>query len=60
MGRKATLPITFLPAKGLLEHFNGMIQPITQQLKVLAFSNHQLRTARNLLLPRLMNGEITV
>ncbi len=49
-----------LPPMGLLSSFDQVIQPIVSQLKVLAFSNQKLRIARDLLLPRLMSGEITV
>ena len=49
-----------LPPSGLLTTFDGVIQPIIAQLKALTFSNQKLRAARDLLLPRLMNGEITV
>jgi type I restriction enzyme S subunit len=49
-----------LPPKGLLETFNGYIQSIVDQLRTLTFQNQQLRAARDLLLPRLMNGDIAV
>jgi type I restriction enzyme, S subunit len=49
-----------LPPSGLLNTFDGVIQPIIAQLKVLTFANQKLRTARDLLLPRLMSGEIAV
>lgn len=49
-----------LPPAGLLETFDGVVQPIIAQLKALTFSNQKLRTARDLLLPRLMNGELAV
>ena len=49
-----------VPPDGLLSTFNEVIQPILEQLKALTFANHRLRAARDLLLPRLMNGEITV
>lgn len=51
---------TPLPPDGLLDNFESVIQPIVEQLKVLAFSTIKLRAARDLLLPRLMSGEITV
>jgi type I restriction enzyme S subunit len=47
-----------LPPPGLLSTFDGVIQPIIAQLKVLTFANQKLRAARDLLLPRLMSGEI--
>lgn len=49
-----------LPTDGLLYTFNDMIKNITDQLKVLSFQNQKLRAARDLLLPKLMSGEISV
>ncbi len=49
-----------LPPTGLLASFESQIQPIVEQLKTLTFANQKLRTARDLLLPKLMNGEIEV
>lgn len=48
------------PPEGILRAFNGFIEPILTQLKTLSFSNRQLNAARDLLLPRLMNGEVAV
>lgn len=48
------------PSKELLGMFNDITKPICEQLTNLAFQNQQLAKARNLLLPRLMNGEIAV
>jgi len=52
-------PVT-LPPCGLLESFSDTLNGITDQLRTLSFQNQQLRAARDLLLPRLMSGEITV
>ncbi|MCK9622624.1 MAG: restriction endonuclease subunit S [Methylobacter sp.] len=49
-----------LPPEGLLSAFDDVIQPIIAQLKSLTFANQKLRAARDLLLPRLMSGEIAV
>jgi type I restriction enzyme, S subunit len=49
-----------LPPHGLLNEFNGAVQSIIQQLKILTFQNQKLRAARDLLLPRLMSGEVAV
>jgi type I restriction enzyme S subunit len=49
-----------LPPSGLLSNFDGVIQPIVQQLKSISFANQKLRAARDLLLPRLMSGELAV
>ena len=49
-----------LPPTPLLKAFNDFITPVLGQLKALTFANHKLQQARDLLLPRLMNGEIAV
>ena len=49
-----------LPPSGLLRNFDSVIQPIVEQLKTLSFTNQKLRTTRDLLLPRLMSGELAV
>jgi type I restriction enzyme S subunit len=48
------------PPQGLLENFSETITSVTDQLRNLCFQNQKLRAARDLLLPRLMSGEITV
>lgn len=49
-----------VPPRSLLESLNETVKPILAQLRTLAFQNQKLRTARDLLLPRLMSGEIAV
>jgi type I restriction enzyme, S subunit len=49
-----------LPPEGLLSSFDGAIQAIIDQLKTLTFSNQKLRAASDLLLPRLLSGEIAI
>ncbi|MCX4117305.1 MULTISPECIES: restriction endonuclease subunit S [Aeromonas] len=49
-----------IPPESLLEPFNMQVSKIIDQLKVLSNQNKSLTNARNLLLPRLMNGDITV
>lgn len=49
-----------VPPSGLLSTFDDVIQLIIAQLKALTFATQKLRAARDLLLPRLMNGEIPV
>ena len=49
-----------VPPAGLLADFNGIIEPLHAQLRVLALQCRALRAARDLLLPRLMSGEIAV
>jgi len=51
---------TPLPPDGLLGSFESAIQRIVEQLKSLSLGNKKLRAARDLLLPRLMSGEIAV
>ena len=46
------------PPKVLLEVFNDTIFPITAQCKTLALQNRALGQARDILLPRLVSGEI--
>lgn len=46
------------PAEGLLDVFNDAIRSITEQCKTLAFQTNKLVKARDLILPRLMKGEI--
>jgi type I restriction enzyme S subunit len=52
--------LTPLPPSGLLDNFDRSIQAIIEQLKSLSLTNQKLAQARDLLLPRLMNGEIIV
>lgn len=49
-----------LPPSSILEAFNAFLQPIIDQLRVLSFQTRKAREARDLLLPRLMSGEVTV
>lgn len=49
-----------LPHKTVLKEFEEFAAPISTQLSNLALQNDKLRTARDLLLPRLMSGEIEV
>ncbi len=46
------------PPDGLLESFNAVTMPTVAQLRVLSFQNRKLVQARDLLLPRLMSGEL--
>lgn len=48
------------PPRTLLKMFNDTVQAIAEQCKTLALHNRSLAEARDLLLPRLMNGEIAV
>jgi type I restriction enzyme S subunit len=48
------------PSSMLLEMFAEICEPVFQQICTLNLSNQQLTKARDLLLPKLMNGEMTV
>ena len=50
----------FLPPESLLREFNGYIEPISAQNTGLAMQVRLAEEARDLLLPRLMNGSIPV
>ena len=49
-----------VPSQRVLEAFNAVVDPILGQIKILALQARALRTARDLLLPRLMSGELSV
>jgi len=49
-----------VPPDGLLRDFEETISDIVEQLKLLSLANRELRKARDLLLPKLMSGEISV
>ena len=49
-----------IPPPAILDMFNAIVMPTCSQLRSLALHNRQLTQARDLLLPRLMNGELTV
>jgi type I restriction enzyme S subunit len=49
-----------LPGVALLEQFNGIVQPTVEMLQNLVFRNRNLRTTRDLVLPKLISGEIPV
>jgi type I restriction enzyme, S subunit len=49
-----------IPSVGLLCQFSEIVEPMLDQLLVLKEQNQKLRTARDLLLPRLMSGEVIV
>ena len=48
-----------IPPPAILDMFNAIVMPTCSQLRSLALQNRQLTQARDLLLPRLMNGELT-
>ena len=48
------------PPSQLIQEFEDFSGPIDEQLRVLHLQNQKLRAARDLLLPRLMSGEVSV
>jgi type I restriction enzyme, S subunit len=48
------------PCDSLLARVNDLFSPIGKQLVMLKMQNQKLRAARDLLLPRLMSGEVAV
>jgi type I restriction enzyme S subunit len=48
------------PSEIMLEQFHGFCEPLFEQIRILLRENENLQTARDLLLPRLMSGEIAV
>jgi type I restriction enzyme S subunit len=59
--REKLAKVTILvPPAELLNEFADYTHPIEDQLRVLEAANRSARTARDLLLPRLMNGEMAV
>jgi type I restriction enzyme S subunit len=50
----------FIPTKEILALFNKHVQPMIVQLETLGSQNKKLAEARDILLPRLMNGEVVV
>jgi type I restriction enzyme S subunit len=49
-----------VPPKRLLDAFDEIVEPVFSQIHNLRQQNQKLRAARDLLLPRLMSGEIEV
>lgn len=49
-----------MPANALMSMFTEIVSPVFDQILNLQLTNQKLRQARDLLLPRLMNGELAV
>jgi type I restriction enzyme, S subunit len=49
-----------VPPRPLVQSYNDFAEPVFEQANNLRLQNQKLRTARDLLLPRLMNGAIKV
>ena len=47
-----------IPDENALIEFNGVVEPLMQQVRVLAKQSAVLATVRDMLLPRLMKGEV--
>ncbi len=61
LDRKSVHKVEILiPSKNLLTAFDEFAVPIFEQITNLTLHNEKLRAARDLLLPRLMSGEIAV
>ncbi len=58
-GKFESLPVV-IPSDLILQEFHEVCNPMFLQIKNLLIQNKKLKTARDLLLPRLMNGEIEV
>ena len=61
VGQKKLKTLEFVqPAPSVAYLFNEVVEPTVRQIFLLARTNRKLTQARDLLLPRLMNGEISV
>jgi type I restriction enzyme S subunit len=49
-----------LPKEGVLRQFNDILTPILDLIRTLIFCNRNLKQTRDLLLPRLISGEVSV
>ena len=59
--QRSSLPHEILvPPLGFQRNFHEFAEPLVDEREVLQLQNQKLKTARDLLLPRLMNGEITI
>lgn len=52
--------IVSLASRDILNDFDNFVQPAFYQIKNLVMQNHKLAQARDLLLPKLMSGEVAV
>ena len=55
----ASMPV-LIPPKSVLAHYEVVVGVMLQKIKQLYFVDQQLAKARDLLMPRLMNGEIVI
>jgi type I restriction enzyme S subunit len=49
-----------LAPQGIAEHFSGLIKPLLAQINLLKKKNQNLKTQRDMLLPKLISGKIDV
>lgn len=49
-----------VPPPGLLDQFQGIVDDVVDQIYNLIFRSRNLRQTRDLLLPRLISGEVEV
>jgi type I restriction enzyme S subunit len=49
-----------IPPHAILDALSSYVCPIAQQLKLLTMQNLKLKQARDILLPKLMSGEMEV
>jgi type I restriction enzyme S subunit len=49
-----------LPTRNLMVSFDEFVRPVYVQIELLTVQMHRLQAARDVLLPRLMSGEVTV
>jgi type I restriction enzyme S subunit len=49
-----------MPERPLLDRFNAAITPMVELINNLLFRNRTLRTTRDMLLPKLVSGEVSV
>jgi type I restriction enzyme S subunit len=54
-----TMPV-LLPSQAVLRSFETSVQPMLQTVKMIFSRNQNLRRTRDLLLPRLISGEVDV
>ena len=55
----SAIPVV-IPSRQILDQFSSVVAPNIDQIEQLTVMNDRLARARDLLLPRLMNGEITI
>ena len=49
-----------LPPQEIGRHYSALVEPIIEQMQILIFQNANLRRSRDLLLPRLIPGQVPV